>query len=579
MPVFLHPDLPKQRHPSWIDAVVLLAIVGLFYTILRLGQSMDAPLAAAIGSNLSLAPQKLPYYALRSLFRMTIALVLSFVFTLVYGYVAAYVPGADRILIPVLDILQSVPVLGFLSVTLTGLMSLFPGSTLGVELASIFAIFTSQVWNMTFSFYYSLQGIPRDLKEAAAVYKLNWWQRLTRLELPFAAIPLVWNSMMSFGGGWFFLAASEAITVLGQDIRLPGIGSYMSTAISEGNMPALLYSLLTMVILIVLVDQLFWRPLVAWSERFKLGDTGEDTQPTSWLLELLRRSMLLEWLNHHIVKPLHERIDQLLSTPRRGADISAASQQNPSTRWHQYIVPFLAGALFMALLPHIHTGILLIANLGTQEIIRVVILGFYTLLRTSAAVLLGALWTVPVGVAIGLNPRLNRIAQPVTQIAASFPANMLFPFFGMLYLRYNLNFELGAIPLMMLGTQWYILFNVIAGASSLPKDLREVAAVLGLSRREKWRVLILPGILRDLVTGGVTAAGGAWNASIVAEILELKGQVLTAHGLGAYITVATQNGHWGAIIWGIVVMSLFVVTVNRFFWRRLYQLAEQKYSF
>ncbi|MDK2784561.1 MAG: NitT/TauT family transport system permease protein [Bacillota bacterium] len=576
MPVFVRPDLPKKRHSGWIDLFVLIAIVGLFYLLVHLGREMGAPLNEALGPSLSLEPIYLPYYAARSLLRMIIALVLSFIFTVVYGYIAAYVPGADKILIPLLDVLQSVPVLGFLSVSLTGFMALFPGSMLGVELASIFAIFTSQVWNMTFSFYYSLRSIPRDLREASAVYGLNWWRRLTGVELPFAAIPLVWNTMMSFGGGWFFLAASEAISVLGQDIRLPGLGSYLATAIGEGNMPALFYALFTMAVLIVLVDQVFWRPLVAWSQRFKLEETAGGDRPTSWLLEILRRSLVLNWLGEHVLRPLEEGLERLLAPPRAGV---YRSKRVPSYRWAKWIVPGAAGLLFLFLLPYARTGLALIASLGPAELLHVVVLGFYTLLRTSAAVLLGALWTVPVGVAIGLNPRLNQIAQPLTQIAASFPANMLFPFFGLLYLRYGLSFELGAIPLMMLGTQWYILFNVIAGASALPSDLKEAAVILKLSRWDTWRVLILPGILRALVTGGVTAAGGAWNASIVAEVLDLKGRELIASGLGAYITQATRAGNWGQIIWGILVMSLFVVTVNRLFWRRLYRLAEEKYSF
>ncbi|BCV24337.1 ABC transporter permease subunit [Gelria sp. Kuro-4] len=574
MPVFVRPDLPKKRHSPWIDLCVLVAITGLFYLLIHLGRQMGAPLATALGPGLSLDPRELPYYAARSLLRMVIALVLSFLFTVVYGYVAAYVPGADKILVPLLDVLQSVPVLGFLSVSLTGLMALFPGSTLGVELAAIFAIFTSQVWNMTFSFYYSLRSIPRDLKEASAVYGLNWWRRLTSVELPFAAIPLVWNAMMSFGGGWFFLAASEAISVLGRDIRLPGIGSYLATATSEGNTQALFYALLTMAGLIVLVDQVFWRPLVAWSQRFKLEETAGGERPRSWLLEVLRRSLILDRLGEHVLRPLEEGLERLLAPPETGA----RPKPVPPRRWARWIIPLAAGLVFLVLLPYARAGVVLIARLGAAELWYVVVLGFYTLLRTSAAVLLGALWAVPVGVAIGLNPRLNQVAQPLTQLAASFPANMLFPFFGLLYVRYGLSFELGAVPLMMLGTQWYILFNVIAGASGLPADLKEAAVILKLSRWETWRVLILPGILRALVTGGVTAAGGAWNASIVAEILDLKGHELTASGLGAYITQATRAGNWGQIIWGILVMSLFVVTVNRLFWRRLYQLAEEKYS-
>lgn len=561
---------------GFVDIMLILMVVALFYGFARHGEGGNPPAGGAVSTPVSLSPALLPYYAARSLLRMFIALALSVAVSLAYGYTAAFRRGADRILIPLLDILQSVPVLGFLSVFLTGLMRLFPNSLAGAEIASILAIFTGQVWNMAFGFYQSLRTIPPDLHEAARVMRLGTWGRFINLELPSAMISLVWNGMMSFGGGWFFLAASEAITVLGRDIRLPGIGSYMATAMDRKNLTALVWAIVAMVVLIVAVDQLFWRPVVAWAQKFKMTQTTDEDVPTfnSAVLTLLRRSPVATWLLDRLA-PRRERIY------RRLAGASSGARAYETSRGFHYLTTGLKWGIlaFVAvwLIRYAVTGVELLAQAGPGLVPNVLTLGLWTLLRVTAAVLLGAAWTVPVGVAIGFRPRLARLLQPLVQIAASFPANLLFPLVAILYLRYNINFQIGSIPLMMLGTQWYILFNVIAAASALPGDLRETAAVFRLRGWDRWRKMILPGIFQGLVTGMVTAAGGAWNASIIAEIVTWGGSRLEAAGLGAFITNATRNGDTAGIIWGILVMIIYVVTVNRLLWRRLYALAETKY--
>jgi NitT/TauT family transport system permease protein len=526
-----------------------------------------------------LDPFMLPYYAGRSLLRMFIAFGASLLFTLIYGYIAAKNRTAEKLLVPLLDMLQSIPVLGFLSATITAFIALFPGSLLGVELASILAIFTGQAWNMTFSFYNSLKTIPRDLQEASDVLRMNWWQRFIKLEVPFSMIGLVWNSMMSFGGGWFFLAASEAISVLGQDIRLPGVGSYLATAIEAGDMQAIGYSVVTMVLMIVFVDQLMWRPLVVWSQKFKMELTESADAPTSFVYDILYRSKLISVLSRGLLAPLGRVMNLLLD---RIASLSEkASKQFQSVPQSLYISKLIKLILLVIILTcmraPVYEAFTLVTSRDSSDLLEITQLGLYTLGRVMLAVLLGALWTVPVGVWIGLNPRLAKVLQPVIQIAASFPANMLFPFITILFLKYQVNFEWGAISLMMLGTQWYILFNVIAGTMSIPNDLHEAGAVFKLQGWQKWKSLILPSIFPFLITGIITASGGAWNASIVSEIVSWHAEQLVATGLGSYISKVTEQGDWGGIIWGITVMCLFVILINRFLWRRLYRLAEAKY--
>lgn len=569
----------SKRRFGIIDLFILAFIFVLLYTILHLGASMSVPFSPEDQIDISLDPSMLPYYAGRSLLRMFVAFGASLIFTLIYGYVAAKSRAAEKVLVPLLDILQSVPVLGFLSATITAFMALFPGSLLGVELASIFAIFTGQAWNMTFSFYHSLITIPEDLEEAAAVLRLNWWQKFIRLELPFSVIGLVWNSMMSFGGGWFFLAASEAISVLGESIRLPGVGSYLALAVEAGDMQAIFYSILTMVLMIVLVDQLFWRPLVVWSQKFKMELSEASDLPSSVVYNIMQRSVVVNIFKTVILKPGVGLFGFILDRFAGLSETAAMEVQRVSNMvLMARIFKLGCGVLFLYWISEpAHAAFNLIAGMDSGQLINVFQLGLYTLGRVFIAVCLGALWTIPVGVRIGLSPRLSKILQPVVQIAASFPANMLFPFITVLFLQYHINFEWGSIALMMLGTQWYILFNVIAGAMAIPNDLLEASAIYKLTGWQKWKLLIFPSIFPYLVTGAITASGGAWNASIVSEIVSWHDEQLTATGLGAYISQVTSQGDWAGIIWGIIVMCTFVVIINRLVWRRLYQVAEVKY--
>ncbi|MEK3715267.1 ABC transporter permease [Paenibacillus sp. FSL R7-0333] len=562
----------NQRRPfGWADILVISLLLSILYAAAKLGSGMQVPLDPEELSSLSLDPKWLPYYAGRSLLRMFIAFGASLIFTFVYGRIAAYNRTAEKFMIPAIDILQSVPVLGFLSATVLAFMAMFPGSLLGVEMASIFAIFTSQVWNMTLSYYHSLKTIPRDLKEAAAMNQLGRWHRFTKLEVPFSMIGLVWNSMMSFGGGWFFLAASESISVLNQDLHLPGIGTYMALAADEGNIKALIYAILAMVVLIVMVDQFFWRPIIAWSQKFKNEQTEAGEAPTSWVLELLKRASFVHDLNRKLHGGVHDGFLRLSATSLHVKLPHVPSLVKTIFKW----LILLVAALIM--LQYLYSGILEIARLSWSELIHVVFLGLLTGLRVVVSTLLAVIWTLPVGVFIGTNPRLSRIVQPVVQVLSSFPANMAFPIFTILYLKFGISMEIGAIPLMMLGTQWYVLFNVIAGAMAIPSDLKEAAVTLKLTRWQTWKKLILPAVFPFLVTGCITASGGAWNASIVSEIVSWKDQDLQAAGLGTYIAEATTNGNWPEIIWGIFVMCLLVVIVNRLVWRRLYALAESKY--
>ncbi|MCL6634185.1 MAG: ABC transporter permease subunit [Peptococcaceae bacterium] len=574
MPKYGLVRLPGRRF-SWVDLFVIAFAFALLYFLLSLGAGMKAPFIPEKAAEIDLNPLLLPYYAGRSLLRMFLAYFLSLLFTFVYGRIAAYYRRAGMVMVPLLDILQSIPVLGFLSVAVTGLIGLFPGSMLGPEMAAIFAIFTGQAWNMTFSFYYSVTALPKDLREVSAMTRLSGWDKFVKLEVPYSMIGLVWNSMMSFGGGWFFLAASEAITVLGKDIRLPGIGSYMATAIDKGDMRAIYLSVITMILVIVLVDQLFWRPVVAWSQKYKMElSTGDD--PQSWFLNLLQRSATVALFREKVLIPLGAGVNIVMSNLSRttlaAGEHKAAGMIVKAAWW--------AAALWLACLVtvQVYHGIQLVLQLNRDELLKPLVYGIYTFLRVLAGTLIGTLWTVPVGVAIGLKPGLSRIAQPLVQVAASFPANMVFPFITLIYLKYNVSMEAGAVPLMMLGTQWYILFNVIAGASAIPNDLKEAGQVLGLRTADKWRTLILPAIFPYLVTGWVTASGGAWNASIVSEVVSWQGRDLAATGLGAYITSATTSGNWPQIIWGISVMAFIVVATNRLIWKRLYRLAQEKYN-
>ncbi|MEC3980486.1 ABC transporter permease [Amycolatopsis sp. H20-H5] len=556
------------------DVVVFLGAAALLWLIVRLSSGVTAPFDKVTApSTVSTDPAELPYYAARSLLRMFIALALSLVFTFVYATAAARLRRAEKILLPALDILQSVPILAFLSVTVTGFIALFPGSQLGLECASIFAIFTSQAWNMTFAFHHSLVSQPRELDEAARLLRLSRWQRFWRLDVPGGMIPLVWNGMMSFGGGWFFLAASEALSVNNQSYALPGIGAYVASASGQAELGKVLLAIVVMIVMVTGVNVLFWRPLTAWSERFRVEESESAQAPRSVVLNLLRRSRIPALLGKAfgwLVFPLDRalRVFGLAEHPLRSSPVRRRIGD----------VVFAVVVLCAVAYGVIRAAGYVADTAGFGEIGHALLLGLITFGRVLVLVVVGTLVWVPVGVWIGLNPRVSRLAQPVVQVLASFPANFLFPLFTAALVVTGVSLDWGGIVLMSLGAQWYILFNVIAGASAIPNDLREAAAVLRLPRALWWRKLILPAIFPSYVTGGITAAGGAWNASIVAEIVSYGSTTLTATGLGAYIADATKTGDSPHILIGVVVMSLYVVGLNRLFWRRLYALAERRFS-
>jgi NitT/TauT family transport system permease protein len=555
---------------NWADVVVFLSLVGLLAILAWLGHSLWAPFTPDIPPALEIDPWRLPTYAVRSLMRMFAALGASLVFTLIVASWAARSVRAGRVILPVLDILQSVPVLGFLSATVMFFIALVPGHILGLELASIFAIFTSQVWNLTFAFHQVLVTLPREQAEALRLYRVSGWQRFTHFELPAGIIPLVWNGMMSFGGGWFFLAASEAITVLNRELLLPGIGSFMALAVKAADVRALGWAVLTMVVVILVVDALFWRPLVAWAEKFKVEESQAADVPTSRVLNLLRRSHLVLWIEARLAW-LDEQLDRRW---RRWLGEPGAARSEG--RWRNRA---------LTVLPWVVIGLLVLrgiafvmTDVSGGEVVKVLGLGALTLLRVAAVVVLAALVWTPIGTWIGMNPRVARFAQPIVQVLASFPANFLFPLFALVFVRFGLSLEWGGAILMALGAQWYILFNTIAGAMSIPNDLREMAMNLGVRGVALWRALILPAIFPAWVTGGLTAAGGAWNASIVAEVVTWGDTTLEATGLGAYVAAATAAGDWPRIVLGVTIMSAYVVTLNRFVWRRLERLAVARYS-
>ena len=564
-----------RQSPSFglADGVVILGVLALLALIAHVGsEAMVSFVPPNDSPKISLDPHNLPEYALRSTTRMFIALAASMVFTLVYGSIAAHNNRAERVLVPLLDILQSVPVLGFLSITVTGFIALFPGSLLGLEAASIFAIFTSQVWNMTFSFYQSLRTVPKELLEAASLYRLSRWQRFTKIEAPSAAIPLLWNAMMSFGGGWFFVAASEAISVLNQDYTLPGIGSYVAAAVAAQDLSALGWAIVAMTAIIVLVNQLFWRPLVAWSDKVRMEQSSSGDVPQSWLFDLLKSSRFSNLLAP-ITTPAIDAIDRLMSSLLGSVSQGpSARQSGRPDRIFNLGLLVIVGSLLAWLLHFV------LNTVGLAEVVTAFRLGLYTLLRVTILLVVATVIWTPIGVAIGFNPKLARLLQPFVQFMASFPANFIFPFATLFFVYSHININWGSILLMALGSQWYILFNSIAGAQTIPSDLREMADDIGLKGIQRWKKLIIPGIFSAWVTGGVTASGGAWNASIVSEVVSWGATTLTAAGLGAYIAEATSHGDWPRIALGIGMMSLFVVGINRVLWRRLYSLAERQYQ-
>jgi NitT/TauT family transport system permease protein len=564
--------LYRTRRFGLVDLAIVIALAGLLYGVLQLGREWRGAARPAIAIDLS--PWALPRYTLYSLSRGLLAYALSLSFTLLYGYWAAKDRVAERVLVPLLDILQSIPVLGFMPGLILALVALFPHSNTGLELAAVIMIFTGQAWNMTFSYYHSLRSVPVDMREVGSVYRFSRWQQLKWIELPYATIGLVWNSMLSMAGGWFFLMINEAFRLGDRDFRLPGIGSYMSVAVDEGRMDAMLWAIGAMTLMIVAVDQVLWRPVVVWAQKFRTEEGGQQERMTSWFLHWLRRSRLLLGLRlvWRRARTRWQRRRSPSPTPRPTIERSPAGRP---AAW--------LGVVLLALL----VAVLLFGAWKLTHILRRVPAGEWgtlsgaagwTLGRVLLATALGTLWALPAGIAIGLSPRLSRILQPVVQIVASFPAPMLFPIVIAGLAAAGVSLGWGSIVLMLLGTQWYILFNVIAGAMAIPADLQEAARSYRLRGWRRFRALYLPGVFPYLVTGWVTAAGGAWNASIVAEFVTFKGRTLQAHGLGAQISAAAAAADFPKLAASILVMSAIVVVFNRTVWRRCYQFAERRFS-
>ena len=551
------------------DVLMFGAGIALFYGVLVVGRTWLGPFTPEV--EISRSPLALAAYAGYSLLRITIAYALSLAFTLVYGYVAAYNPRAERFMIPLLDVLQSIPVLSFLPGVMLAMVALFPGRQLGVEAGAILLIFTGQVWNMAFSFYSSLKSIPKEMREAAKVYGFSWWQRFIEMELPFAAIGLVWNSMMSVAGGWFFLMACAMFVLGSRDFRLPGLGSFLQTAASAGDTRSILWGVGTMIAVIVLLDQFIWRPVIAWAEKFKVEQVESSDAPRSWVLDLIRHSKSLAQIRKKTVRPLSERLMLYFSCVR------SSDEAEPTSAWKLWLMRGLAVVLLAGMSYGVVRVVLILTGLQKAELQEAAIGLGATFLRVNLTLLLGALWTIPAGVAIGFNPKLARIAQPLAQIAASVPATALFPVVLLLLIRVGGGLGIGSIVLLLLGTQWYILFNVIAGAIAIPTDLKECCSVFRMEGIERWKKLILPGIFPYLVTGMVTASGGAWNASIVAEYFHFKGHIYTTVGLGATISQATDAGNFHLLLAATMMMAATVVTINRLVWRKLYGLAETRY--
>jgi NitT/TauT family transport system permease protein len=531
---------------------------------------MARPFIVGQPTPISLDPEALPYYLLRTILRMFIALGCSLVFSFVFAAVAAKSRAAEKALIPLLDILQSVPILGFQAIAIAPFIALFPGSLLGVECAAIFAIFTSQAWNMAFSLYQSMRTVPDELNEAARVFCLSGWQRFWRLELPFAMPALLWNMMMSMSGGWFFLVAAEAISVAGQDIKLPGIGAFIAVAIEQENGKAVAWAILAMLAGIVLYDQLFFRPLLAWADKFRFEESQGDTAQRSWLLDWGRRSLWVSRLAERFWAAMRVTLGWFGTAGKAPAPQKPAAWQRVLPRLWDVLLPVAVLAATLKLAVYVHTEV------GWGEAGHVVLLGLATLLRVMLLIALASLFWVPVAVWIGLSPRYSQRVQAVAQFLAAFPVNLLFPLVVFLMVSFKLNPNIWLSPLMVFGTQWYILFNVVAGASTIPTELRLAADNLGLRGWLKWKRVYLPAVFPAYLTGAITASGGSWNASIVAEYVTWGKTTLAAQGLGSYIKQMTDAGDFPRIALGIGIMCIFVMLLNRFFWRKLYLLADNR---
>lgn len=551
---------------SIIDVGIILFFFAFIYGIISTAK--DWKEIPTYTLNISLSPRNLPLYAWFSLLRQFLAYILSLLFSISYGYIASHNKTLEPFMISLLDILQSVPVLSFMPGVILGLIAIFPHGRIGVELGSIVLIFTGQVWNMAFSVYGSMSSLPRDLKEASEIFNLTPFQKFLYVELPYSIIGLVWNSMMSVAGGWFFLMACEMFTLGERDFRLPGLGSYLQLAAIEGNTKAILLGLGTMIALIILIDQLVWRPLTAWAQKFKVELTTRGPVPTSTILIILQRSTILTKFSEKI----NEFIEKITGKFSKREQVERKVNPFP-------ILKFILLGVFLTIIGYASTRLIfLISRVPVHMWGDIIISDLFTLLRVSTAVVLSIAWTLPLGVSIGMNPRISVVMQPIVQILASIPATAVFPIILMWLISLKGGLSIASILLMLLGTQWYILFNVIAGAMSIPADLKEAAEIFQLKGLEKWRRLIIPAVLPYLVTGAITATGGAWNASIVSEYVHFRGKILMVRGLGALISNSADKGDLSLLAASTIMMIITVTLINRFFWRRLYWLAEEHYS-
>ncbi|MDP4231415.1 MAG: ABC transporter permease subunit [Bacteroidota bacterium] len=573
-------EFPKRFRTA--DIIVIAALGGLIYWLAVISRQWGAHVQPV--TTIHTEFRYLPLYTLFSMTRGLVAYLISLFFTIAYGYVMAHSHKAERVMLPLLDVLQSIPVLSFLPGFSIALIALFPNNNIGLELVAVLAIFTGQVWNMTYAFYRALKGIPTDMRDAAESFYLSKKEILTKLELPASAIPLVWNSMMSMAGGWFFLTVCEAFTLGDRDFPLPGVGSYMSVAIDKGNVPAMIAAVAAMGVMIILLDRLLWRPLVIWSKKFRMEETSDEVEERSIVLNILEDSKLVKWIAEKLAVRKEKEIERGEKAKLEEKKISAqrllslVGAKDPIFKkiFGWVIALGAAGGILYAI---VDAAFLLSRGLSGNDWSTIGIGTLATFLRTTVAVALAALWTIPVGAMIGMNAKLSRRLQPLIQFMASFPAPMIFPLVLIVLTRFGVSIEIGAVLLMLLGTQWYMLFNVIAGASSIPTDLQELATSYSLPRNLKWRKLILPALFPSIVTGAITAAGGAWNASIIAENYVVPGKTrLTATGIGALISIASEKENFPMLIASTLALCLVVIGINKFFWRRLFAIAQDRYA-
>lgn len=551
-----------------IDILTLAIIFAVFYFVF-IG-SKNYLLVSAQQRGIIVSIKYLPLYSFYSILRVFIAFILSFIFTIVYGYLAYRNKMLEVFLIPLLDILQSIPVLSFLPPVFFFMVSVFKGSRVGLELASIILIFTGQVWNLVFSFYNSLKTIPRELDESAKINKLNFWEKFTKLDLPHAAISLIWNSMMSVAGGWFFLMACENFSIINQNYTLLGLGSFLAKASEEGNLKMIVAGLFTLILIIILIDQFIWRPLIAWSTKFKLEEKGEE-EISSVVLDWYQKSKFINFFSMKFISPFDKIMKKIFS---KRENLS----ENFTIEIIKKVVSYIIfGLIFLLIIRGLEGLIKLISSISFGDWLLIIKSGLYTLIRVLVAVCLGYLWTVPVGVKIGINSKVSKYAQPVVQILASIPATAIFPIILLFFLNLKGGLNISSVILMALGTQWYLLFNVIGGANQIPKDLIEVSKIFSIKGRKWWSILIIPSLFPSLVTGGITAWGGAWNSSIVSEYVNFDGKIHSIQGLGALISRATESGNTALLASSTLFMAIIVVLFNRIFWRRMYNLSEEKY--